>query len=70
LTWQSDEIATAEQSVKEAIEDLCYVYLEQAHGGWEDRRRPLGKFRFDVAKRAVELEFSGRFLEPFTNAHP
>ena len=69
VSWQSDEIVTTEQGVEEAIETLCYGYLEQTHGGWENNDGAYGEFRFDVAKRTIELEFNGRFSDTWTHTH-
>lgn len=36
-----EEFSTHETSLREAVEELCYAYLEQEHGGWENKRRRL-----------------------------
>lgn len=69
VSWQSDEIVTTDQGLEEAIETLCYSYLEETHGGWENNEGGFGEFRFDVKKRSVELEFNGRFSDVWTDTH-
>src|SRR5579872_1909471 len=59
--WGDDAIKVEEHPVAQAIETLCYDFLEQEHGGWENNDGAYGEFTFDVANRTVELEFNGRF---------
>lgn len=54
-------------ALKDAIETLCYDYLEQQHGGWENNDGAFGSFEFDVAKRTIRLEFNGRFTDFVTH---
>jgi hypothetical protein len=44
-----------------AIETLCYDYLEQTQGGWENDEGAYGEFYFNVASRAIKLEFNFRY---------
>jgi hypothetical protein len=55
--------------LEEAISDLCYGYLSQEHGGWENNDGAFGTFTFDVTARTIELEFNGRFTDTFTSNH-
>ncbi len=57
------DLATEEMSLREAVEDLCYGYLEQEHGGWENNDGAFGEFTFDVAERTIALDFNGRFTD-------
>jgi hypothetical protein len=57
------------KSLPEAIEMLCYGYLEQAHGGWENNDGAYGEFTFDVATRMIELEFNARFTDATLFTH-
>ena len=36
VSWGSTEMLTAQSTLEKAIENLCYDYLEQTHGGWEN----------------------------------
>jgi hypothetical protein len=49
--------------LREAIEELCYSYLEQDYGGWENNDGAFGEFIFDVATRKIGLEFNSRFTD-------
>jgi hypothetical protein len=55
--------------LREAIEELCYDYLSDKHDGWENNDGGFGTFVFDVATRAIELEFNARFIEFTTSTH-
>jgi hypothetical protein len=50
-------------TLREAIETLCYGYLEQQHSGWENNDGAYGEFTFDVASRRIDLEFNARFTD-------
>jgi hypothetical protein len=67
--WWGNEALAAETPLSEAIEALCYDYLEQEHGGWENNDGAFGSFEFDVAGRAIQLEFNGRFTDVATTTH-
>lgn len=69
IPWGSTEATTTESNLREAIETLCYLYLEGTHGGWENNDGAYGEFRLDVAKRTVELEFNGRYTDTWTDIH-
>lgn len=55
--------STRDTPLKDAIETLCYDYLEQQHGGWENNDGAFGSFEFDVGKGTIQLEFNGRFTD-------
>jgi hypothetical protein len=67
--WNSEELGLRETTLQGAIEDLCYGYLEQEHGGWEINDGSYDEFRFDVAARTIHLEFNGRFTDVATSHH-
>ena len=67
--WNSEELGTYETTLQDAIENLCYGYLEQEHDGWENNDGAFGEFRFNVAERTIELEFNGRFTDTYTENH-
>ena len=69
VVWGGTEPVTTEWPLIEAIETLCYDYLEDTHGGWENNDGAFGEFILDVANRTVELEFNGRFTDVFTSTH-
>lgn len=50
----------------EAVEELCYGYLNELHSGWEIDDGSFGDFTFDVAARTIHLEYNGRITEVIT----
>ena len=69
IHYGSTEPFPTECRLEEAIATLCYDYLEETHGGWENNDGAYGEFRLDVAKRTIELEFNGRFTDTWTHNH-
>jgi len=69
VSWGTTEIQTTQSTLEKAVENLCYDYLEQTHGGWENNDGGYGEFTIDVAKRSIELEFNGRFTDTWTDNH-
>jgi hypothetical protein len=67
--WGNPELGIMEEPLPRAIETLCYDYLEETNGGWENNDGAYGEFRLDVAERKVELEFKGRYTDIFTENH-
>jgi hypothetical protein len=62
------ELSARELDLREAVEHLCYGYLEDRHGGWEIGEGSFGEFTFDVAVRTVTLDFYGRLIDTdYTN---
>jgi hypothetical protein len=49
----STELTSREFRLQDAVEQLCYDYLEQKHGGWERNQGNFAEFVFDVAARTV-----------------
>lgn len=68
-SWGQGGLTTCEQSLKEALEQLCYDYLEEKYAGWENNDGAYGEFTFDVFKRTIDLEFNGRFSDVTTENH-
>jgi hypothetical protein len=64
-----DEITTDDMPLREAVEELCYGYLEQEYDGWENNDGAFGEFTFDVAERRIVLEFNGRFTDYVQSNH-
>jgi hypothetical protein len=68
--WVADfgctELSARELCLQEAVEHLCYGYLEDQQGGWQVNDGSFGEFTFDVAARTITLDFYGRVVE---NAH-
>ena len=69
VAWNSPKLKASSIDLREAIETLCYDYLEQEHGGWENNDGAFGEFTLRVAERSVELEFNGRFSDVHTSLY-
>jgi hypothetical protein len=69
VAWGDATVVTTHPTLEDAIETLCYDYLEEAHDGWENDGGAYGEFRIDVAARTIALEFNGRFTDIFTSNH-
>jgi hypothetical protein len=69
VSWGDNKIITEEKTAAAAIEHLCYDFLEQEHGGWENNDGAFGEFTLDVAGRTVALEFNGRYSDFHTTTH-
>ena len=69
VAWNSHKLDASALGLREAIETLCYDYLEQEHGGWENNEGAFGEFTLSVADRTIELEFNGRISEVHTTSH-
>ena len=60
---------TTKVSLREAVETLCYDYLSQTHGGWQDNDGAYGTFEFDVGARSIQLDFYERFTDSTHHGH-
>jgi hypothetical protein len=69
VAWNSAKLDASSIDLREAIETLCYNYLEQEHGGWENNDGAFGEFVFSVSSKSIELEFNGRFSDFSTTSH-
>lgn len=67
--WNHHRFTTHADTLEEAIETLCYDYLQEKHDGWETNEGAHGTFEFDVANRTVSLEFNARFVDTTTYNH-
>lgn len=65
--WGATSLRAQEHELLEAIEELCYGFLEHEHGGWENNDGAYGEFRFNVRSRTIELEFNARFTDVATD---
>jgi hypothetical protein len=60
---------TTTVSLHDAIKILCYDYLSQTHGGWENDDGAYGTFEFDVPNRSIHLDFNARFTDATHSGH-
>jgi hypothetical protein len=69
VSWNPGDTTTQDMPLSEAIETLCYDFLEQKYAGWENNDGAFGEFTLRVADRTIELEFNGRFSDVHTSSH-
>jgi hypothetical protein len=67
--WGGSDVRSHVVSIADAIERLCYDFLEQEYGGWENNDGAYGEFTLNVAVRTVGLEFNGRYTDVATTTH-
>jgi hypothetical protein len=63
VQWGSDSIVAATSPVHDAIEGLCYAFLSEEQGGWENNDGAYGDFTFHVSDRRIELDFRARYTD-------
>jgi hypothetical protein len=66
---QIESDRTVAVTLLNAIETLCYDYLSQCHGGWENDDGSYGTFEFDVVKRTIRLDCNVRFVDSIHHFH-
>src|ERR1019366_7489478 len=64
-----DVSVPTQQTLREAVEGLCYDCLDQEHGGGANNDGAFGTFTFNVAARTIELEFNGRYTDVSVSTH-
>jgi hypothetical protein len=69
VDWNGVQQPDDALSLPEAVERLCYDFLEQAHGGWENNDGAFGEFILNVTDRTVSLDFSSRYTDVYTTTH-
>ncbi len=69
VDWNGDSQPDAAFPLPEAVERLCYDFLEQEHGGWENNDGAFGEFILNVIERTVSLDFNGRYSDVHTTSH-
>jgi hypothetical protein len=63
VAGNTHKLAASSMMLSKAVETLCYDYLEQEHGGWENNDGADGEFTFRVAERRIDLDFNARFTD-------
>jgi hypothetical protein len=69
VAWSAGKLDSIQTTLRDAIETLCYDFLSQEQGGWENNDGAYGEFTFDVVKRTVELDFNARFTDSAHSSH-
>ena len=67
--WGNARPKAVKATLRDAIEALCYDFLEEDNGGWENNGCAFGEFRLDVAARTVRLEFNARYVDTVTDGY-
>jgi hypothetical protein len=67
--WGNADPVLRDLPLADAIEDLCYGYLSQEHGGWENNDGAYGDFTFDTAARRIGLDLHARYTDSFHHSH-
>jgi hypothetical protein len=67
--WATGTLELTETILEDAIETICYNFLSDEYGGWENNDGAYGDFTFDVQKRTIELQFNGRYTDVHTSFH-
>lgn len=60
---------TYEATLRDAVESLCYSYLEQCYDRWENNGDAYGTFEFNVRNRSLHLDFTQRFVDFENSTH-
>jgi len=69
VSWGSEEPEKTQATLCDAIEELCYDFLSETHGGWENNDGAFGDFTFSVKDRVIALDFNGRFSDSINYSH-
>ena len=67
--WGTESPTSASTPLLEAIESLCYDFLADEYGGWENNDGAFGDFTFHVPERKIELSFNARYSEFVNHSH-
>jgi hypothetical protein len=67
--WGSPNIERSAFSMRDAIEQIAYDFLEETHYGWENNDGAYGEFTIDVAERLITLDFNERISEAIYSQH-
>jgi hypothetical protein len=67
--WGNPNISRSIFSLRDAIEQLAYDFLEETHGGWENNEGAHGEFTFDVAARVITLDYNERITDTDYSQH-
>lgn len=69
VPWNEPEPQMASAALEEAVRNLCWDYLSDVHGGWENNDGGFGEFTLKVAEQEVELDFNARFTDITNHSH-
>ncbi len=67
--WDGSGLLRRTLPLDEAIEQLAYAFLEEAHDGWEINEGAFGEFTFDVPERTIRLDYNERIESSEYSGH-
>lgn len=67
-SWEG-KLISSQIRLEEAIEELCFDYLSQEHGGWENNDGGQGEFTFRVEDTSIDLEFQQFYTDSTSHSH-
>jgi len=67
--WGSSNIERSAFSIRDAVEQIAYDFLEETHCGWENNDGAYGEFTIDVAERSITLDYNERISEAIYSQH-
>lgn len=67
-SWDG-KTTSRQMQLQEAIEELCFDYLSQEHGGWENSDGGQGEFTFRVQDASIDLEFEQFYTDSTSHSH-
>lgn len=68
-SWSTGKLDSARIALRKAVEELCFDYLSQEHGGWENNAGGQGDFTFHVEDQRIELNFNLFFTDSTHHSH-
>ena len=68
-SWNIGKLDVSKTSLRDAIEEICFDYLSQQHGGWENNDGGKGDFTFHVEDERIELDFNQFFTDSTNYSH-
>jgi hypothetical protein len=68
-SWNGSKVDACKISLRDAIEEICFDYLSQEHGGWENNDGGQGDFTFHVGEQRIELDFNQFYTESTNHSH-
>lgn len=67
--WGQPEPERSTVSIATAVESLAYDVLQRTHCGWENNDGAYGDIVFDVAERAIMLDYNERYTATENYVH-
>ena len=68
VSWDGEKLAPSKCTLRDAIEALCFDYLSQEHGGWENNDGGIRRIHVrSLQTQQIELDFNGRFYTDSTS---